>query len=154
MNILDTENDIVARLKARITDSDITIEGYPADPTQYVRRRKLCILVRYNNSEYSEPEPNRAKEINQIRTTSFVITVLSNDVRPLTGYQGVYTFLQQVRQALTGYSPGTTSGGDVETALKWATMMYPVTDRFVREDSGEWEYEMIFNFKIEETKDN
>lgn len=154
MNILDTENDIVSRLQAEITDNDITIRSFPADPSEHIRRRKLEILVRYNGSAYAEPEPNRAKEINQIRATSWIITVLSNDVNPLTGHQGVYTFLQQIRQALTGYTPGTTTGGAVETALKWASMMYPTQDRFVREDSGEWEYEMIFNFAIEETKDN
>jgi hypothetical protein len=154
MNVLEVENDIVDRLKDQITDADITIRSFPADPTEYIRRRKLSILVRYNGSTYELPAPNRAKEINQIRTASFIITILSNDVDPLTGFQGVYTFLQQVRQALTGYTPGTITGGSVLTALQKAlvSMMYPTTDRFVREDSGEWEYEMIFNFTIEETK--
>lgn len=145
MNILTIENDIVAKLQAEITTSGVTIESFPRDPqSKYpLYAKTAAILVRYQGSSYEEPVPNVKKTIVQNRSADWAITVLA---KGLTGHTGVYTYLQQVRQALTGYTVGTTN----EATIAYSSVMYPVRDAFVSEDAGTWEYEMIFRHQLEE----
>lgn len=148
MNILTIENDIVAKLQADITANTIVISSFPADPEDYILKRQSSILVRYGGSQYSEPTPNRARKIQQNRTVFWNITVMIINVDPLTGHQGIYTYLNQIRQSLTEYTVGTQSG----SAIALSQMMRPVSDAFVSNEGALWIYEMVFNHILEEAK--
>lgn len=148
MNIKTIEDDIVAKIVALINDNTIKVAGYPEDASKYKDfAQAASILVQYGGSDYDEPDPNSTKKINQVRTVNWIITFL---FRGLKTHDGAYAHLQTVRKGLTEYVIGTQSG----SAVTYSSMMFPVSDRFISEEGGIWEYEAIYRHRLEETKDN
>lgn len=148
MNLLDVETDIIAKLQNDI--SGIEIRSYPPNAAEFKLLHPLgSILVRYDNSDYSIPIPNSKKTITQDRTARWPITIIYKGLiahNASNETEGLYVRLKQVRECLTGYTPGTQSG----SVIAESTVMYPVSDRFLDEDEGKWYHEIVFEHMVPE----
>jgi len=148
MDILSAEQDLETKLETDI--SNINIESYPDDPAVYnCMGPNGAILIRYSGSVYDEMELQaiRGKVISQVRTVEWIITILYRNLKAHTNLtSGIYTYLEAVRESLTGYTIN---------SLSEAGVMYPARDGFVSRDPSKrlWEYEIIFRHTIPETKD-
>jgi len=150
MNLLTIEKDLVARLAAQI--NSIEIRSFPDNPEQYFRtlRSNGAILVRYDSSDYEIPIVNKNETRIQQRTARWIIVIVYRGLvyhNNPSGDEGVYMRMQDVRQALTGYTPGTQSG----SAISDSTIMYPIRDQFLDNVGNLWFYEMTFEHALEET---
>lgn len=127
MNILDTEEKIIDRLKEKITD--LRVEGYPDDPGTYsLKHPNGAILVRYQDSTYTEPE---SFTVSQKQNAAFDITIITKNLRTNTG---AYAYLEAVKSALTGYR------------IPDLARLYPTRDGFILHDRGVWYYGITFAF--------
>ncbi len=147
MDILSAEQDLVTHLKSDI--SNIKIEAYPDHPDVYnCTGPNGAILVRYPGSVYGEMdlEAVRGKVASQVRTAEWIITILYRNLRAHTNLTaGVYTYIEAVRESLTGYTID---------SLAEAGVMYPISDGFIDRDPKKklWQYEFIFRHTLPETK--
>ena len=125
MLINTVETAIIERLKAKIPDA--YVEAFPDNPALFVPKHpKVNLLCRYADSTYSEPGPTDI--IVQERKMAFDITIV---VKNLRGKEGCYTYLDAVRQAITGFKiPG-------------CTKMYVSKDRYIKNADGLWFYSLM-----------
>lgn len=146
MNILTAEQAIVTKLAADITT--VRVESYPDNPTKYQMLHPIgALLVQYVGSSYNELEEEaiRGKRVNQIRVLEWRIVLLYRNLHGHTGLtSGIYTYLEAVRESLTGFTI---------TGFTHAGVMYPVSDGIVGRDEklNLWEYEVIFNHTYPES---
>lgn len=96
------EDAIIARLKAKLPT--ILVQQYPDDPEIYEPTHPVgALLVRYSDGEYSDP---RATDVVvQDRELMFEVTLALWSLRGKAGQGGLYSYLEAVRVALTGYTP-------------------------------------------------
>lgn len=147
MDVLAAEQDLETKLKTDI--ANIKVESYPDDPDNYIcSASKGALLIRYTGSVYSEMdlEAVRGKVISQERTVEWIISILYRNLTSHTNLTaGIYTYLEAVRESLTGYTID---------SIDEAGIMYPVKDGFFARDKAKklWEYEIVFRHTIPETK--
>ena len=136
MNIKTVENDIIAKLAADI--SNVDVRSFPDNPSEYViTHLGVSLLVRYDGSDYVEPEPNNQKFLTQTRLFRWIITVMQKNLSFKNGHHGIYDLIESIRSSLSGYTI---------TSMSDASVMYPVGDRFVSENQGQWVYQTTFAF--------
>ena len=96
------EDAIVARLKAKLPT--ILVQQYPDDPENYAPAHPVgALLVRYASAEYSDTRD--LGNVVQERDLVFEITLALWSLRGRSGQGGLYSYLEGVRVALTGYTP-------------------------------------------------
>lgn len=90
----------VARLKKDF-DRELSIELFPENPAQY-RLNHACgaILVAYGKSTFGASESTDA--VFQARNMSFQLTLV---FRQLHGTSGAISYLDRIRECLTGWKP-------------------------------------------------
>jgi hypothetical protein len=121
--LLDLEWLVIGKLKD--TGLNITIEPYPDRPSEYsLIDPDAAALVVIPSSSYT-PAINGV----QTRTTRIIITLL---VRNLGTHAGAYDLLDSILAALQGWRPD-----------GWM-MLEAVSDQFVAETDGVWQYDMVF----------
>ncbi len=93
------EAAIVARIESQVS---LTVKAFPSTPDDYKKLpfNRGLVLVAYSGSDLSDPT-NR-DEIVQQRAMEFSVTL---QVRDLRGHEGAYSYLEQIRTALSGFSP-------------------------------------------------
>jgi len=137
MSINEIENEIVDRIKSKI--SDLHIEGFPDKPSEFKLTHPTgAILVHYQGGSYSDSKSVGC--IYQDKKLEFSITVVTRNLR---NYKGAYFYLDKVRQILTGFRP------------IGCTKMQPVKEDFISENNGIWQYAINFSLTtptIEETE--
>jgi len=134
MNLETFEDAIISRLKDQI--SNIQIESFPQDPIEYqLTHAKGAVLVRYNNSDYTEPEPNEEGIAVTPRRLNWTINIAQRGLRYQDAHQGIYSILEQIRVALTGYTP---------TGFQDSSILWPTGDAFLFEEDGIWWYYINF----------
>jgi len=151
MNLLTIEKDIITRLENQLT-TDTQVRSFPQDPARFFRalRQNGAILVRYEASDYGPLITNKNETRVQRRTARWIFEIVyRNPVghNATSGTAGVYKLMQEVRQALTGYTPGTASSVPITDS----TVMYPVRDNFEDHVNDLWFYSMTFEHTLEET---
>jgi len=123
----DYEKIIIERLKSQI--DGMAIEGFPDDPREYrLLHPKGALLVRYQGARYEESIVTGL--IRQRVRLEYDVVVVSRNLR---NHQGAYDMMDQVRTALTGY--------EIDNEK-----IYPVSDGFINETEGLWQYGMRFAF--------
>jgi len=126
VGLTDLETQIVDRLKSRLTN--IQVEPYPDRPAEYKLLHPTgAVLVHYQGSRYGKRRATDA--VVQERRLEFGITVMARHLRVHTG---AYAILDSVCAILTGWKPA--GYGKV----------YPLSDGFLSEDTGIWQYQMSF----------
>jgi len=148
MDILAAEQNLKTKLEGAI--SGIRIEAFPDDPKEYeLLHKEGAILIRYDRSVYEgvpQEKPLREKKISQERRARWIFTIFYRNLFSHTkSTEGVYTYLENIREALTGY----TIEGQAHTNI---SMMYPISDGFVDYDEGVWEYEIVFEHTYPEVE--
>lgn len=151
MDLLAAEQALVTKVGTLV--SNIEVIAYPDTPeTFHVAGPNGVILCQFVGSTYTELETDeaenavRGKDVAQVRTLEWRITILYRNLRAHTGSTaGIYTYVEQLRNGLTAYTIND---------LDEAGLMYPVSDRFVGRDRDRklWEYEMIFRHTIPEVE--
>lgn len=100
--MVDTiESAIVGRLESQITD--LTIKAFPSRPEEFKKLpvgNKGIVLVAYSGSALSDPTNMDA--LIQDRALEFSVTL---QIRDLRGHDGAYDYLEDIRSALSGWSP-------------------------------------------------
>lgn len=100
--MVDTiESAIVGRLESQITD--LTIKAFPSRPEDFKKLpvgHKGIVLVAYGGSSLGAPTNMDA--LIQERVLEFSITL---QIRDLRGHDGAYDYLDDIRAALSGWSP-------------------------------------------------
>jgi hypothetical protein len=99
--VIDTiETAIVNQLKSQITD--LPVYAFPDKPEDFKKlpSQNGLILVSYGGSGFEEP--TNLDELIQERTLEFTITLQIKDLR---SHDGAYHYLEQISDALSGYSP-------------------------------------------------
>lgn len=125
MTIAEIEQAIIERLRAKITDLEIT--GFPEKPAEYkLMHRKGALLVVFAGATYSEPKTDI---IYQERKLEFDINIV---MRHLRTHEGAYAYLDAARIALTGFKVNGTG------------KFYPVREQFLSEEGGIWQYRITF----------
>ena len=136
VHIEDIEEEIVDKLKADILN--IHVQSFPDNASKFQNIHvNGSLLVRYLGSSYSEPEANSRSVLVQGRTHEWEITIIDKSLKLKDAHQGVYNRIEQVRNALSGYTV---------PSLPDATILYPIRDGFVNSQAGMWQYEIIFSF--------
>jgi len=137
MSINEIENEIVDRIKSKI--SDLHIEGFPDKPSEFKLTHPTgAILVHYQGGSFSDSKSVGC--IYQDKKLEFSITIVTRNLR---SYKGSYFYLDKIRQILTGFKP------------VGCTKMQPVKEDFISEDNGIWQYAINFSLTtptIEETE--
>ena len=136
MTINEIENEIIERIKSKI--SDLHIEGFPEKPSEFRLTHPIgAILVHYQGGSYSDSKSIGC--IVQDKKLEFSITVVTRNLR---SYKGSYFYQDKIRQIITGFRP------------LCCTKMQPVKEEFISEDNGIWQYSINFSLTtptIEET---
>ena len=141
MNLITVENDIVTRLN---TISGITAVSFPDDPADFQKTMEGgVLLVRYNGSNYEDPEPNNQPKVVQLRTLEWQVVILSKSYADSKKHQGAYTLIELVRAKLTGYTP---------TGFSDASIMFPLNDGFRSEEAGYHIYTANYAFTFPEAE--
>lgn len=141
MNLITVEDDIVTRLN---TISDIKAIAWGVDPTEYLKRYAGgVLLVRFENSTYSEPIPNNQPKIIQTRTLSYSVHIVTKSLKQTKTHQGGLTLIESVRSKLTGYTV---------TGFSDASVMYPTDDGFLSETAGFYLHVVNFEFTFPEAE--
>ncbi|WP_298438059.1 Gp37 family protein [Geobacter sp.] len=138
MDILSpVEDAIIARLKAQLPA--ILVQPYPDNPEIWEPTHPVgALLVRYSDGEYSLPRDTGV--VVQERDLMFEITLALWSLRGKSGQGGLYSYLEAVRVALTGFVPPHCS-----------RKMTPVAEEFVGRGGGLknksqrlWQYAITF----------
>ena len=142
MNLTTVESDIITKLKADI--SDVEIKAFPDNPNEYnLIHPGGALLLRYNGSDYQEPDPNNQKFLTQTRLFRWIITIMQRNLSLKNGHRGIYDLIESIRSTLTGYTI---------TGLPDASVMWPIGDRFISENQGLWVYAIEFVLSHPETE--
>jgi len=127
--IQEIENKIIEKLKEEITD--MAVEGFPDVPGNYMLKHAVgAILVRYAGPKYEKPQTYT--RIVQEGNLQYAITVVMRNLHRKKKISGIYDKLDEVREILTGFSP--------EGRFK----LFPVSEDFIDEENGIWQYEIVF----------
>lgn len=155
MDIEKVEDDLIAELQAQITTTGVKFKSFPDDPEKYLKRFAgvVDVLLRFDGDNFEDPDQEalKKKKFNQKRTADWVLSFITRGLRTHTG---AYSVIKAVRQVLTEYTVGTRTGGATATGLKWSSMLWPVSTKFMSQENGKWVHEARFRHEIEETKDN
>ncbi len=120
------EQAIVDRLAGDVTD--VEVAPVPDDVGNYsLKHPNGALLVQYARSGFDAPRA--LNSISQTRSMRFSVFVI---MRGLRDHKGAYAKLDAVRDSLTGFQP------------RGARKMYPLSERFLSEQTGIWIYEMVF----------
>ena len=123
-------NDIITQLDSALS---LKVEGFPDNPGEYkLLHPKGAILVSFNNSSYTSPES--FEFIQQVRTLEIGLTLI---IKGLRDKNGAYIYLDLINDTLTGFKP------------TGCTQMYPVSDSFLTEDNGLWQYALSYRMTTE-----
>jgi len=148
MNLNTIENYIITTLTTDV--SGVLVKAWPNNPSEYLKEfsaPKGALLVRYNGSNYTLPDPNSQKVLIQDRDMEWVVTIFMRNAfgHDATGVyaDGIYTLIEAVRSSLSG---------NTTTGLTDLTVFYPLRDGFVDEINGVWIYEMAFGVIGPETE--
>ena len=148
MNLNTIENYIITKLTADV--SGVLVKAWPNSPQEFLSEftaPKGALLVRYNGSNYTLPEPNSQKVLIQDRDMEWIVTIFMRNAfgHDATGNyaDGIYTLIEGVRNSLSG---------ETVTTLTDLTVFYPIRDNFVNEYNGVWVYEMAFGVIGPETE--
>ena len=126
MNIEAIENQIVERLKSKITD--LYIASFPDKPQEYTfTHPKGAILVHYQGGNYGNSQS--LDVIFQQKKMEFALTLIT---RYLKTNDGAYLLLEKVKQVLTGFK------------MDGCSKMYPIKEGFLTENNGIWQYTINF----------
>ncbi|TWC74404.1 Gp37 protein [Pseudomonas sp. SJZ103] len=114
----------VARLKKDF-DRELAIELFPENPAQY-RLNHACgaILVAYGKSTFAASESTDA--VFQARSMSFQLTLV---FRQLHGTSGAISYLDRIRECLTGWKPP-----HCDMTCR------PTAENFIGQVQGLWQY--------------
>jgi ribosomal protein S8 len=135
MTTQEIEKAIIDKLKENITD--LKVEGFPEDLERFqFTHPKGMINVQYYGAKYDSSMTNNLQFISQKKRLQFFISV---SLRSLRTHTGVYTYLDAVRNILTGYKIADSS---------ILTKMYPIEEQFVNWNENIWTYAIIFEFVI------
>lgn len=127
MKINKVENKIIEKLKEEI--SDLHIEGFPDKPQNFnLIHPKGAILVHYQGGNYSPSKSSSS--IVQEKKLEFVLTIITRNLR---SNEGAYTYLDKVKETLTGHK------------IEGCSKMYPIKENFLAEDAGLWQYSISFS---------
>lgn len=144
MDLEAVENDIITRLKAQLNSPQPEIRSWPDNPRDYqVLDPQGAVLVRYLASNYQDPEANDEKTLVQERRIEYAVDCAQKSLKRTKAHQGVYDLIEQVRQALSGYTPN---------SLADASIMWPGSDRWVQERGGIWLYTTTWVFTFPESE--
>jgi len=144
MNLTTVENDIVTKLQTDITSNTPEIRSWPDSPDEYqLLHPHGAILVRYNGSTYSPPDPNSQKKIVQLRTVEWVMAIVQRSLKLTKGHQGIYGLIEEIRASLTGYTI---------TGLSDASVLMPTGDSFTQESGGIWIFGAGYSFTFPEAE--
>ena len=114
----------VARLKTNF-DRELAIELFPENPAQYrLNHTNGAILVAYGQSTVSASESIDA--VFQARSMSFQLTLV---FRQLHGTSGAISYLDRIRECLTGWKPP-----HCDMTCR------PTADDFIGQVQGLWQY--------------
>lgn len=126
MSLLQLDEAVLAQLQA--ASLGITVESFPERPSEYSLLDPVgAALVVISSSRFS----TTANQVGQERRTRVVITLLMRNLRTHTG---AYGLMDAVLDALLGWMPS--EGG-------WQPLI-AISDQFVSEESGVWQYDMVF----------
>ena len=126
MNIEEIENQIVERLKSKITD--LYIASFPDKPQEYTfTHPKGAVLVHYQGGSYGNSQS--LDVIFQQKKMEFALTLIT---RFLKTNDGAYLLLEKVKQVLTGFK------------MDGCSKMYPTKEGFLTENNGIWQYTINF----------
>ena len=127
MAINKTENQIIQKLKENILE--LHIEGFPEKPSEFrLTHPKGAILVHYQGGSYSDTKG--LGYIVQDKKLEFSVTVVTRNLR---SHIGAYSYLDKVRELLTGFKPDNCS------------KMQPIKEEFLSETNGIWQYAINFS---------
>lgn len=114
----------IARLKKEF-DRELAVELFPENPVQY-RLNHACgaILVAYGKSTFGASEATDA--VFQARNMSFQLTLV---FRQLHGTSGAISYLDRIRECLTGWKPP-----HCDMACR------PAAEHFIGQVQGLWQY--------------
>ena len=119
------ESSVLEQLRSAISSTDLAIEPYPEKPSEYqLLHPKGALLVFVQGSRYGKHSNGTA-----LRSTRFVVTLL---LRNFKQHQAAYDWIDAVQLLLFGFIPD-----------GWQPIE-SVSDQFVSEDSGVWQYDLIF----------
>lgn len=131
MHISEIENKIIEKLKEEI--SDLHIEGFPDKPQNFnLIHPKGAILIHYQGGNYSSSKSTSS--IVQEKKLEFVLTIITKNLR---SNEGAYTYLDKVKEILTGHK------------IDGCSKMYPIKENFLSEDAGLWQYSISFSMTIQ-----
>lgn len=131
MGILTIENEIIEQLEDNI--SDLKVEGFPEKPNEYqLLHPKGAVLVSYTKSIFDEQ--SGFESIQQTEEMEFAILLM---VRGLRDKNGAYTYIDTIKDALTGFQP------------TGCTKMFPTDIGFLKEENAVWYYTMGFKTSSE-----
>lgn len=132
MDSLTLETELVAKLKETL-EAGIHVQAWPDNPESFdFTQPNGAVLVRYDSDTFSAPVANRAGKIIQERTAQWAVVILH---RNLSKHDGIYTLLESVRLALTGF----TFPSEPES-----TVLYPIKSAFIGRQPGKWIYQIVF----------
>lgn len=119
------ESAVLGRLRDAIPATDLAIEPYPEKPGEYsLLHPNGALLLFVRESRYGGYSNGAMR-----RTTRFIVTLL---LRNFKEHQSAYDWIDAVRGLLFGYAPD-----------GWQPIQ-PVSEHFVSEESGIWQYDMLF----------
>ncbi|MGY1949463.1 Gp37 family protein [Pseudomonas pergaminensis] len=114
----------VARLKKDF-DRELAIELFPENPAQYrLNHTNGAILVAYGKSTFGASESTDA--VFQARSMSFQLTLV---FRQLHGTSGAISYLDRIRECLTGWKPP-----HCDMSCR------PTAENFIGQVQGLWQY--------------
>lgn len=119
------ESSVLEQLRSAIMPTELAIEPYPEKPSEYqLLHPKGVLLVFVQGSRYGNYS-NGA----MLRSTRLVITLL---IRNFSQHQEAYDWIDAVQALLFGFIPD-----------GWQPIK-AVSDQFISESSGVWQYDLIF----------
>jgi hypothetical protein len=125
-------DDVLNELSANITE--LKVEAFPENPSNYrLIHPKGAILVSYVGSNFRDMQGFEL--VQQIESLDISLTLI---IKGLRDKDGAYTYIDEIKEVLTGYSP------------TGCTMMFPLKIDFIGQTNGEWQY--LLDFRT--TKEN
>lgn len=126
MNIEEIENQIVERLKNKITG--LHIEAFPDKPQEFkFTHPKGVILVHYQGAHYGNIRS--VDVVFQKKKMEFALTIVTRNLRT---HSGAYSILEQAKSALTGF------------IIDGCSKLQAVKEGFLTENNGIWQYTINF----------
>lgn len=127
MDIETIENQIVEKLKSKITD--LYIDSFPDKPQEYTfTHPKGAVLVHYQGGSYGNISSFDA--VVQQKKMEFSLTLITRNLR--TKDSGAYSLLEAIKSTLAGFQ------------INGCSKMYPTKEGFLAENNGIWQYTINF----------